>query len=48
MDKNGYELRTKSRGDSKEIILRSFVKLDSVEAFLKRLGVNEFKVIINF
>ena len=47
MEEYCYELTTKRRGDKKENIPKSFVKLDSVEACFKKLGVNEFIVIIN-
>ncbi len=47
MEEIGYELRIKNRGNDKEIVLRNFVQLGSVEACLRRLGVSEFKVIIN-
>ena len=47
MEENGYELRTKTKGDNNQNSPRSFAKLDSVEACLKKLGVIEFKVIIN-
>lgn len=47
LEKTECELRIKRKGTSKDIVTKDFVSMDAVEACLRRLGVNEFKVIIN-
>ena len=47
-EKTNCKLRLKSRDKSEKIVTKDFLSIKTVEACLRKIGVNEFKVIINF
>lgn len=47
LDKPDCKLRLKKRGKNEDIVTKDFASIDTVEACLREIGVDEFKVIIN-
>ena len=45
-EKNDCKLRLKCRDKSDKIVTKDFVSIKTVEVCLRKIGVNEFKVII--